>query len=1323
MSFDPSLLRNAADAMSRNAESAANSAILTNTAGVVVPPSGLTSDAAAMAAGVGAPHAATSAPFGAMPSSMALAHARANALRAQQQEEELAVRVLMERRVAQQQAAAAASLGHHIPFGYAQQSVYGGATLGASASALLGHHPAVLGQSAASILSGHNPHSAAAALSAAHHQHQALLGATNHAAAAANQSALLGARGYMPFGDVELLERHAAIQERDAALQERRDLYAAQAQRAQALAASGLAFVPQGAMSAHHPSLAGYAMAGGVSPELAALGADEALARHLAEQERQAAEQQSAAVARAQQKKADEESSFQDSKPKARENLSDGPTLTAYSLFFSDERERILAACASGDGDSSDDDEEEEGKVGGEDEDEDKRSAKVPASLNFQELTRKIAQRWKTLPEQQRKHYQQLADEDAKRQYEAMGQDFEDYKESSERPVSAMADTSARAESVEGSFGGINEFQMEASSLSRIRARRAIKDPSAPKRPGSAFLLFSNGRRKQLKRDNPDATNAELSKMLSKIWADAPDNVRQKYLKESQDLGKQYRVDIAEWRRKKVAEEEANRSQRESGLDASGRPIALNVASGNHSHLLGLTTDSNHSFLYGDAAAYAAEHDEPEPRFEYDSDDSEAPKRPMSAFLAFSNKRRKALKRQNPFATNSDLSKMLSKTWKDAPEVIREKYLNEAAILSDQYKEAIAKWKKKHPGARIRSVNKSKPAGSTVNDTNTQSIAKAVDRGVDEDAVAAETESLGEPVAGEGKKLAVEADEKTSPSAESGAVDKNQQVPSREDETVPERQDSEHEESEEAVEVDKKPPPRREDGRDDEAVHQPGGNDGQVENVDEEMDRSAEEEKSLESDHPKAASSGNDDTSVTSKGDIKQQITTQFHAQKWDARTLAHRVADLCRIYKWNEVQPATFECYALYREPDLHGLENLIMRSDCLETLRTKISGSQVDSLREELVEDFVQGLKLCPPSSFELNPSDTGSAKKVSLSKAPESPLVLLAKAESAARCLLELGTGDQFEQLEKWASRCPVAVQSTLCDLFREISSSDVPLKSRNEAAKNKCVENIYDRFKGLRTKELKKERESLIGATQGAEPREDNLGVKKYRENMVKLRKVCVELRSLGVPVVLLGTAAGGEDDDDSSKGEECEPVAKAEVDSDIESDPEVDERKGDNIKTNDHEKDKTSSAEELPEKVTKKEVEEETADAQQHQESGKAPPSNKKRKADSAALESVKKSDEKVDHKESPPTKSEKKEGGGESPAAKSDEKVEDAKSTETKDEKTGEPNKKRPAPPEHAPKSSKKARDEEEMSEDDSQSKPKRASALAVLGGKYKRRR
>lgn len=44
---------------------------------------------------------------------------------------------------------------------------------------------------------------------------------------------------------------------------------------------------------------------------------------------------------------------------------------------------------------------------------------------------------------------------------------------------------------------------------------------------------------------------------------------------------------------------------------------------------------------------------------------ADAPRRPMSAFLAYSNSRRANLKKEHPKSTNADLSRMLSKTWKE----------------------------------------------------------------------------------------------------------------------------------------------------------------------------------------------------------------------------------------------------------------------------------------------------------------------------------------------------------------------------------------------------------------------------------------------------------------------------------------------------------------------------------------------------------------------------------------------------------------------------------------------------------------------------------
>jgi HMG (high mobility group) box len=94
--------------------------------------------------------------------------------------------------------------------------------------------------------------------------------------------------------------------------------------------------------------------------------------------------------------------------------------------------------------------------------------------------------------------------------------------------------------------------------------KRTPKDPSAPKRPMSAFLAFSNKRRAGLKREHPDATNSDLSKMLSKTWREAPDDLRKKYMEEEAGLRAHYKVEMAKWRKKAAEDKKQERQDREA---------------------------------------------------------------------------------------------------------------------------------------------------------------------------------------------------------------------------------------------------------------------------------------------------------------------------------------------------------------------------------------------------------------------------------------------------------------------------------------------------------------------------------------------------------------------------------------------------------------------------------------------------------------------------------------------------------------------------------------------------------------------------------------
>ncbi|KAL7575858.1 hypothetical protein ACA910_003174 [Epithemia clementina (nom. ined.)] len=304
----------------------------------------------------------------------------------------------------------------------------------------------------------------------------------------------------------------------------------------------------------------------------------------------------------------------------------DGPRrpLSAYNLFFSDERERILK-------------EREDACIANGDQD-----VKSARRVQVQEMAKIIGSRWRNLSDESRMYYQELADKDMKRHKEAK--------------------------------------------------KGKLKDSSAPKRPPTAFLLFSNKRRKALKVQNPSATNSDLSKMLSISWREASDDIRRQYMDEATGLSRVYKADIASWRKNSSENNKGNAD--EDDITPTGKP---SMKAGKKRQFLPAEDSEPPKVKAGKGKTNKNdEEQQSRPTKKRKTKDPSAPKRPVSAFLAFSNTRRKALKQKYPESTNADLSKMLSKMWREASNEFRQDFIDEAARLSESYKADIAEWRMKN---------------------------------------------------------------------------------------------------------------------------------------------------------------------------------------------------------------------------------------------------------------------------------------------------------------------------------------------------------------------------------------------------------------------------------------------------------------------------------------------------------------------------------------------------------------------------------------------------------------------------------------------------
>jgi len=83
--------------------------------------------------------------------------------------------------------------------------------------------------------------------------------------------------------------------------------------------------------------------------------------------------------------------------------------------------------------------------------------------------------------------------------------------------------------------------------------RKRQKEEGAPKRPITSFMFFSQDKRAEVKRDNPDASFGELGKIIGNLWKNASAEEKEKYEKKALEDKERYRREMEIFEGKKQA--------------------------------------------------------------------------------------------------------------------------------------------------------------------------------------------------------------------------------------------------------------------------------------------------------------------------------------------------------------------------------------------------------------------------------------------------------------------------------------------------------------------------------------------------------------------------------------------------------------------------------------------------------------------------------------------------------------------------------------------------------------------------------------------------
>ena len=75
------------------------------------------------------------------------------------------------------------------------------------------------------------------------------------------------------------------------------------------------------------------------------------------------------------------------------------------------------------------------------------------------------------------------------------------------------------------------------------------KDPHAPKRPLSAFFIFSQDERPKVKLDNNALSVADVAKVIGEKWRGAPDDLKRRYEKAAKEAKERYEIELSAYKK------------------------------------------------------------------------------------------------------------------------------------------------------------------------------------------------------------------------------------------------------------------------------------------------------------------------------------------------------------------------------------------------------------------------------------------------------------------------------------------------------------------------------------------------------------------------------------------------------------------------------------------------------------------------------------------------------------------------------------------------------------------------------------------------------
>ena len=88
------------------------------------------------------------------------------------------------------------------------------------------------------------------------------------------------------------------------------------------------------------------------------------------------------------------------------------------------------------------------------------------------------------------------------------------------------------------------------------KKKKRDKDPNAPKKPLTAFMLYTNNRRPHIKKDNPSIVITDISKRIGAEWSAMTDEKKKSWQEKAKELKVDYEMKLLKYKEISKAEAE-----------------------------------------------------------------------------------------------------------------------------------------------------------------------------------------------------------------------------------------------------------------------------------------------------------------------------------------------------------------------------------------------------------------------------------------------------------------------------------------------------------------------------------------------------------------------------------------------------------------------------------------------------------------------------------------------------------------------------------------------------------------------------------------------